>query len=372
MFGGRNLESRAFAERALQRAIDESGATLLNLYFHEFEQAGVTALAALAESHIAIHTWPEHDLVTADVFTCGDTADPQRAIDELVKAYAPTRMEVQTFSRAVTRRAFVEHEPGSPIKIVYDNATRIYDDRSEYQQIAVFEREGVGRVLALEDIVQVAEIDTYVYHELLAHPALVAHPAPKRVAVVGGGDGMLLREILRHPSVETVDVFELDQRVVEVSRRYLGTWEPDERVHVHFGDAFDALAAESFDVVLADVPDPLGPAERLFSAEFFAKARRALRPGGGVFAVQCESLHFHSDVVRDCVAGLRASFPHVGVVQGSMATYPGAWWAFGIGSTLDTHPSVARGHDVTGTRLYRRAAHEWYFIPPVVLDGLLA
>jgi spermidine synthase len=370
MFGARELESRAVAEGALMRAIDACQATLLNLYVHEFTPAGISAVATLAESHIAIHTWPEHDLITADVFTCGN-ADPQLAIDELLRTYAPERFETKKISRAVERRPFVEHEPGSPIQIVYDDAARIYDDRSEHQEIAVFEREGVGRVLALADIVQVAEIDAYVYHELLAHPALVAHPHPVRVAVIGGGDGMLVREILRHPTVEAVDVFELDPRVVEVSRRFFGTWEPDERVRTHFGDAYDALPPDAFDVVLADIPDPLGPAERLFAEEFFLRVRGALRSTGGVFAVQCESLHFHPAVVRGCVEALRSSFDHVGVVQGTMATYPGAWWTFSIASTLDTHPSVPRGHHVTGTRLYQPDAHAWFFIPPVVLDRLL-
>jgi spermidine synthase len=370
MFGGHELESRTVAEDALLRGIEACGATLLNLYVHEFTPAGISAVATLAESHIAVHTWPEHDLVTADAFTCGE-ADPQLAIDELLRAYAPERFETHRISRAVERRAFVEHEPGSPLRIVYDDATRIYDDRSEHQRIAVFERASIGRVLALADIVQVAEIDAYVYHELLAHPALAAHPHPVRVAVVGGGDGMLVREILRHPSVEAVDVFELDPRVVDVARRFLGTWKPDPRVQTHFGDAYDALEPNAYDVVLADIPDPLGQAERLFEEDFFMRAHRALKSTGGVFAMQCESLHFHPAVVRGCVEGLRSTFENVGVVQGAMATYPGAWWTFSVASTLDTHPSVARGHAVTGTRLYHPEAHGWYFIPPVVLDRLL-
>ena len=319
MFGACSLDSAAFAESAIRRAIEAAGATMLNIYVHKFESAGVAAVATLAESHIALHTWPEHDLVTVDAFTCGD-ADPQRAIDELLRVYAPERHEVRSIARAVDRRDFVEHEPGSPIHSVYSESKWIYDGHSEHQRISVFERAGIGRVLALEDIVQVTELDAFVYHEMLAHP----------------------------------------------------TWEPDPRVRVEHRDAFGALEPDTYDVVLADIPDPLGPAERLFGAEFFAQARASLRNTGGVLAVQCESLHFHPEIVRRCVSALRRDFSHVGVVQGAIATYPGAWWMFAVASTLDSHPSVARGgHDVRGTRMYRRDAHAWYFIPDAVLEGLL-
>lgn len=371
MFGACKLDSAAFAESAIRRAIEAAGATMLNIYVHKFESAGVAAVAALAESHIAVHTWPEHDVVTVDAFTCGD-ADPQRAIDELLRIYAPERYEVRSIARGADQRDFVEHEPGSPIQSVYSEAKRIFDGHSEHQRISVFERAGVGRVLALEDIVQLTELDAFVYHEMLAHPALAAHPKPERVAVIGGGDGFIVREILRHSSVTSVEVFELDPQVVDVSRRFFGTWEPDPRVRVEHRDAFGALEPDTYDVVLADIPDPLGPAERLFGAEFFAQARASLRSTGGVLAVQCESLHFHPEIVRRCVAALRRDFSHVGVVQGAIATYPGAWWMFAVASTLDSHPSVARGgHEVRGTRFYRRDAHAWYFIPDAVLDGLL-
>jgi spermidine synthase len=371
MFGAGNIDSPAFADAAIRRAVDAAGATMLNVFLHEFEPAGVSALAALAESHLALHTWPEHDLITVDAFTCGD-ADPQKAIDELVRLYAPQRCEMRSLARAVDRRDFVESEPGSPISSVYGDSRRLYDGHSEHQRIAVFERAGIGRVLALEDIVQVTELDSFVYHEMLAHPALAAHPKPERVAVIGGGDGLIVREILRHPSVTAVDVFELDGQVVEVSRRFFGTWEPDPRVRIEIGDAFGALEPGTYDVILADIPDPLGQAARLFGPEFFSQAQGALRPAGGVLAVQCESLHFHPDVVRRCVAALRRGFAQVGVVQGAMATYPGAWWTFAVASTLGTHPSVAQsGHDLAGTRLYRPEAHAWYFIPDVVLEGLL-
>ena len=290
-----------------------------------------------------------------------------------MRIYAPERYEIRSIARAADRRDFVEHEPGSPITSVYGGAKRIYDGHSEHQRISVFERTGIGRALALEDIVQLTELDAFVYHEMLAHPALAAHPKPERVAVIGGGDGLLVPEILRHSSVTSVDVFELDPQVVDVSRRFLGTWGPDPRVRVEHGDAFGALQPKTYDVILADIPDPLGQAERLFGAEFFAQARASLRDTGGVLAVQCESLHFHPEIVKRCVAALRRDYAHVGVVQGAMATYPGAWWMFAVASTLDSHPSVAQsGHDVQGTRLYRRDAHAWYFIPGTVLDGLLA
>src|SRR5262245_35357575 len=161
----------------------------------------------------------------------------------------------------------------------------------------LFESPRLGRVLALDGIVQMTDLDTYVYHELLAHPILFSHPAPRDVAIVGGGDVHLVAEVLKHPGLERVFLLELDEEVVQVAckhysvaRQALG----DPRVEVVPRDAFESIAdlSGALDVIMIDLTDPIGPAARLFEDPFYALCAASLRDDGMLVA-QTESIHFH-------------------------------------------------------------------------------
>ena len=133
----------------------------------------------------------------------------------------------------------------------------------------LFESPRLGRVLALDGIVQMTDLDTYVYHEMLAHPALFSHPNPRDVAVVGGGDVHLIAEVLKHPGIERVYLLELDEEVVQVARKHYEVARQtlaDPRVEVRPSDAFESIAElhGELDVIMVDLTDPIGPAARLF------------------------------------------------------------------------------------------------------------
>ncbi len=191
--------------------------------------------------------------------------------------------------------------------------------RTPFQEFEIFVSSLWGKALILDGRLQSAELDEFVYHEALVHPAMVAHPEPRRVLVVGGGEGATLREVLRHGVVSRAVMVDLDKDLVEVCRRYLPSFHggafDDPRTTLVFADGRGWLADQAdgaFDVIIWDLPEPLeeGPASLLFTREMFALIRRKLAPGG-LLAVQSGSGNMHGRLMADLNATLRAVFPRV-------------------------------------------------------------
>ena len=214
---------------------------------------------------------------------------------------------------------------------------RLFTARSPYQRIDIVDTVEFGRMLLLDHTVQTTERDEWAYHEMLAWVPLMAHPRPKRVLIVGGGDGGLLRAALAHPDVEEAVQVEIDRLVVEACRAHMprlsqGAFD-DPRARVVYEDAFTFLerVEEPFDVALLDTTDPIGPAERLFTAEFYGRVADALGEEG-VAAAQSGSPWFQPEVVARSVRAMRSAFPRVRVYLGSVPAYPGGLWTFTLGT----------------------------------------
>jgi spermidine synthase len=377
-WGASNLDSVVVAERALRQAAVAGGVTLIEVFVHQFVPHGVSGIAVIAESHIALHTWPEREYVAADFFTCGAGADIEAIVAVLRDAFDAAHVECRYLTRGVPAESaaarFEELEPGSASHAAYDITNVLERRRTQFQDVLLFESPRLGRVLALDGIVQMTDLDTYVYHEMLAHPALFSHPDPRAVAVVGGGDVYLVAEVLKHPGIERVYLLELDEEVVEVARKHYDVARDalnDPRVDVRPGDAFGSIAGLTgeLDVIMVDLTDPIGPAARLFEDQFYALCERALRPDGFLVA-QTESIHFHPGVVRDCFTALSDRFACTDLLWGAIATYPGAFWTFGI-ATKGPDPRLVRRRPQLETRLYDVDAHDWYFVPKPVRRKLL-
>lgn len=377
-WGATHLNSATRVEQALRDAAVAGQVTLIDVFVHQFSPQGISGIAVIAESHLSIHTWPEHGYLAADLFTCGDQADVDAIIGVIREAFEAERVDTQFLIRGISpdarERRFEEHEPGSASHAAYDVLQVLEARRTEFQEIMLFEAPRLGRVLALDGIVQMTDLDTYVYHEMLAHPVLFAHPNPRDVAVVGGGDVHLVAEVLKHPGIERVYLLELDEEVIQVARKHYEVAREtlaDPRVEVRPGDAFGSIAElrGRLDVVMVDLTDPIGPAARLFEDEFYAVCEASLRDDGFLVA-QTESIHFHPDVVRSCFTTLKARFAHADLLWTAIATYPGAFWTFSLASKqLD--PRVVRRRPAVDTRLYDVDAHDWFFIPPPVRNRLL-
>jgi spermidine synthase len=238
--------------------------------------------------------------------------------------------------------------------------------RTAFQEYEIFASSLWGKALILDGRLQSAELDEFVYHEALVQPALVAHPEPRRVLVMGGGEGSSLREVLRHSTVSRVVMVDLDQELVEVCRRYLpgfhgGAFE-DPRTSLVFADGRVWLADQpdaAFDVIIWDLPEPLeeGPASLLFTREMFDLVRRKLAPRGLV-AVQSGSGNMHGRLMADLNATLRAVFPRVTAYTAFVTSFMDLYGFHAAGGEDFVWPDASQveaclaARGVTGLRWY--------------------
>ena len=243
----------------------------------------------------------------------------------------------------------------------------VFATRTAYQELAIYDTKQLGRILTLDNVIQTTEKDEYIYHEMLVHVPLFAHPAPERVLIVGGGDGGSLREAMKHPEVKEAVLVDIDAGVVEASKRYLPQWnsgfkDPRARVVIGDGLAFVREAQAEFDVIVVDSTDPVGPGESLFTEDFYSSVKRALRPGG-LMAAQTENPILMPDVVRSIHQRMSQVFPSVKVYTAPMPTYPGGWWSFMCASLSPDQPVPERQPDPGwGLRYYSPGIHARAFV----------
>lgn len=209
----------------------------------------------------------------------------------------------------------------------------LFRGQSPFQKVDIFETEELGRVMTLDDAFMTSEGDEFFYHELLAHPAMLTAASPRRVLVIGGGDGGTVREVLRHACVETCVMIELDELVVRACQEHLptiGTAWNDPRLDLRFADGIDYVKKsdeEKYDVVLLDGTDPVGPGEALFDLEFFRACKRMLTPDG-VMALQSETPLLMSEAFFETQVKLRSLFSKVAPYLGPVPLYPSGLWSW--------------------------------------------
>lgn len=252
----------------------------------------------------------------------------------------------------------------------------LHREQTPFQEIVFLDTVQFGRMLVLDGAVQVTLMDEFVYHEMLAHVPLHAHPAPKDVLIIGGGDGGTAREVLRHKDIESVTLVEIDRRVVELSRRYLpevACSYDNPKLQVHFEDGVEFVMNKKacYDVILVDAPDPVGQAERLFGVEFYRSIFEALRPDG-IFVAQTESPFVDGELIGRVYRDVSSLFPITKVYQGVVPTYPTALWAFTVGSK-QYDPEELRRKPVfeDELRYYNSELHEASFKLPNFVKKLL-
>ena len=247
--------------------------------------------------------------------------------------------------------------------------------RSKYQRIEVADTGEFGRVLVLDGFVQSAELDEHFYHESLVHPAMVLHPDPKRVLILGGGEGATLREVLKHKTVERAVMVDIDEEVVNIAKQHLGSWHrgafEDGRAEVVIedGKAYVERTGERFDVVIMDLTDPYGPeiARELYAPEFIAKLRGILREGG-VVATQAGSSFFYPREYDAVLEGFKRAFRHV---HEYAVWIPSFGYACNFIVASDAHSFDAFGEEEVDRRLRERGV-ETEFVNGRVIKALLA
>ncbi len=257
---------------------------------------------------------------------------------------------------------------------------KVHDEKSPYQRIEIYETETFGTLMTLDGLVMVTDRDNFIYHEMMSHPALFSHLHPRRVLIIGGGDCGTLNEVLKHDTVEIEEQVELDERVTRVAEKFfpeLCASNNDPRARLHFADGIEWVAhaaPASYDVIIIDSTDPVGPAAGLFSETFYRNCLRALAKNGVVVG-QSESPLFHADLIRSMHRSLRAAgFGDVATLNFPQCTYPSGWWSATLASK-DGSLSSFRESDATqkrfATRYYNAAIHRAARHAPQFLTELL-
>jgi len=212
----------------------------------------------------------------------------------------------------------------------------LFHEKSQFQDVLVFKSVAYGNVLVLDNAIQITEKDECSYQEMIAHIPLFTHPNPKKVLVVGGGDGGVLREISRHKGIEEIHICEIDEMVINASKKYLPTISvgfDDPRVKVHIRDGFQFLKEHTneFDVIITDSSDPDGPASTLFGKEYFEAAKAALTENG-VIVTQAESIWLHLDLISNMIKFIENIFGNANYIITQVPTYPSGTIGFFIAS----------------------------------------
>jgi spermidine synthase len=216
----------------------------------------------------------------------------------------------------------------------------LFTGRSDFQEVVVVDTEQFGRMLALDGVFQTSVTDEFIYHDMIVHVPMFTHPDPKRVLIIGGGDGGSAREVLRHSSIEEVKMVEIDGMVVEACKKHLPENSvvlrdpqkyPKFELLIKDGLKYMQQAEGYYDVIIVDCSDPIGPGEGLFNLSFFKDVHKALKPDG-LFVQQTDSPFYHQKLIKRLHADLATLFPITRLYLAHIPTYPGGMHCFTMGS----------------------------------------
>ena len=393
-------------------ATNESSLTIVDQAWHRFpewkgEAGGITGTLLLAESHLAIHTWPERRGVTLDVYVCNFTDDntgkAEQLFEALTLAFRPKNQVVNRITRgdlAAGAEGTVDSGTGQVAghgekgQLIFDwlnahsgygtTATKVLAEiQSPYQRVEVYDTQQFGKLFRLDGRLMTSEGDEFFYHECMTHPAALAHPNPESILVIGGGDGGSSEELLKHPSVKRVVMAELDPVVIDISKKWLGSIHngafDDPRLEVKIGDGFEFVksTAERFDMIVLDLTDPDTPAFHMYSEQFFRMCQRILRPGG-MLTLHLGSPVYQAETVRKNAVNLRTVFRHVAPLSLFVPLY-GSLWCLAVASdtidprttSVDVVSQRINERHISELRYYHPALHAALFTLPVFVQDLV-
>lgn len=255
----------------------------------------------------------------------------------------------------------------------------LFHSESQFQAIDVFETKLFGRMLTLDGLVMTTEKDEFIYHEMISHIPMLAHPDPKNVLVIGGGDGGTIREVLKHPSVEKAVLCEIDGMVIDACRQFLPSIAgklDDPKVEIQVCDGVEYISKQKnrFDVIIIDSTDPMGPGEGLFTQEFYTNVRNALKPDG-IMTAQSESPIVNQREIKLIYSLLHKVFPIVKSYVAPIPTYPGGYWSWAFCSKninpLDNINSEIAAKIEKTSKYYNSEIHKAAFALPNFLRNLV-
>ncbi len=249
----------------------------------------------------------------------------------------------------------------------------LHSERTPYQELLIADTYEYGRVMMLDGAYQLTEKDEFTYSEMMSHVPLCAHRNPEKVLIIGGGDGAIMREVLKHDTVKKCTLIDIDERVIECSKKFLpfaGCSFSDERADVKCMDAMKYIheTQERYDVVIIDSTDPVDFAAGLFQAGFYGDVKRVMNDNA-MLSELTESPFVDRELMRQAIREMRNVFPVVRMYWGAVPTYPGGMWTYGIASMSDEPSEPVR--EVSPTRYYTNDIHRASFILPPFLKDMI-
>ncbi|EDU35693.1 spermidine synthase [Clostridium sporogenes ATCC 15579] len=268
-----------------------------------------------------------------------------------------------------------ENQISDPV-LHYKFTKTLLNKKTPFQELTIVKSKTLGNMLLLDGIVQTTEKDEYVYHEMITHIPLFTHPNPKKVLVVGGGDGGTIREVLKHPSVEKAVLCEIDEEVIKASKEFLPTIScalDNPKCEIFIGDGIKYVHEHKneFDIIIVDSTDPFGAAEGLFGGSFYKEIYQALTDKG-IFVAQTETPFYLPEVVKKVYDDARTIFPITKLFMAAIPTYPSGYWSFTIGSKkLDPATADLSNTIDIETKYYTKALHKASFVLPKFVEDLI-
>ena len=339
------LNNMNIIKNSLLSACKVGNLSVLNENFHQFKPYGITGLILLSESHMSIHTWPENGYAAIDIFTCGEQSLPKKALEHIIKKMNIKNFQVKEMVRGIPLQnnnnvISVKNKKwltdatgisdGISIMLLLKNENYLYTKKTPYQQIYVYQTVNYGKCMTLDGIIQITEKDEMAYQEMITHVPIFSHPNPLNVLVIGGGDGGVVREILKHQYINSIVMCEIDEEVVKTSQTFfpeISCGLNDPKVDLVFQDAgiFVKDAAKKykkFDVIIIDSSDPIGPNESLFKPEFYSDLKNILNTNG-IICKQGESYWFDKKAMIDGYKFAKKEFNNVKYFTTDVPTYGG-------------------------------------------------
>lgn len=411
------LNDVAAIENAMVEAAQIAGATVINSTFHHFSPYGVSGVVVIQESHLAIHTWPEYRYAAVDLFTCGDTVDPWVSFEHLKQAFEASysALEMNRGSTHILKKGetvqvkpndaenydpkngykinrnvwFTDKDDNQALSLRYTGEV-LFDERNQFQRVRILDSIAYGKMLAIDDMVMCTERDEHHYHEMISHPAMQAFESAtgktaKNVLVIGGGDGGTIREICKYQGLEKVTMVEIDEAVVRASKQHLPSIASafdNPKVNLIIGDGIKFVAeasANTYDVIIVDGSDPAGPAEGLFTKEFYTNCKKALKENG-VLVTQGESPMFHSETFVALNRCLKQVFSNsqVHTMLFHATSYPSGMWSLQMAIKGQYHPvtdfkkdSAAQFSKTNDLMYYNEGLHAASFSLPTFVQKML-
>lgn len=336
----------------------QAGLTIVGEKFHGFTHpdsspAGITGTLLLAESHVAIHTWPERQAVTLDVYVCNfendNSAKAIEIVERLVTAFQPQQVSRQSLQRGTpsetTESMAIEYL--SAHTAMQTQITEVVAEvQSPFQHIQIAISPEFGKIMRIDGAMMTSEKDEFYYHEALVHPAAITHGGPRTALIIGGGDGGSTEELLKYKSIQHITLCEIDEEVIKLSKQHLASIHQNAfdsiKVNIIHRDGFAYIeeSSDQYDLILLDLTDPITAngsnlAQSCMTESFFQSCYQRLNEHG-LIVLHLGSAFYHAERYQTSLARLRASFDHVQTFDVFIPLY-GAMWGMAMAAKDAQH-----------------------------------